>query len=78
MTDILFWRPKYLRIQLSSLNWLISKGFNTSIMSRREVKLEIRINKWKLLGMQNFFLKRDLTNFKRYILQRERSYFEKY
>ena len=78
LIDIVFWRPKYLRIQLSALYWLISDGFKASLNSRRRVKEKIRINKWKVLRIQNFFLKRDLINFKRYILQRERSYFEKY
>ncbi len=78
LIDIVFWRPKYLRIQLCALYWLISDGFIVSLNSRRRVKEKIRINKWKVLRMQDFFLKRDLINFKRYILQRERSYFEKY
>ena len=77
LIDIIFWRPKYLKIQLHSLFIILFKDLGKVLKARKAVKQLRNINWWKLLCLQDFFLKRDIRNFNKFIIKGEKSYFEK-
>ncbi len=76
--DIVFWRPKYLKVQYHALSNILFRDWKTVMQARRESKRLRRIPWWKLLKKQEFFLKRDIQNFYTFIIKGEKSYFEKY
>ena len=76
--DLIFWRPRYLKVQYHALFNILFKDFKKVLDARKESKRFRRIPWWMLLMKQEFFLKRDIINFYRFILKGEKSYFEKY
>ena len=76
--DIIFWRPKYLKIQYHALYQVFIKDIKIVWKARKESKKLRRIPWWKLLLKQAFFLKRDIKSFYKFIIKGEKSYFEKY
>jgi len=78
MIDLIFWRPKYLKIQYHALFIILFRDWKKVIKARRESKKLRRIPWYRLLRKQQFFLKRDILNFYKFIIKGEKSYFEKY
>lgn len=78
LVDIIFWRPKYLRVQYSALYNIIFKDWKTVMKARKEARHLRRISWWKLLKKQEFFLVNDVRNFYKFIIKGEKSYFEKF
>lgn len=76
--DVVFWRPKYLKVQYHALYIILFHDWKRVMKARRESKRLRRIHWWKLLMKQEFFLKRDIKNFYKFIIKGEKSYFEKY
>lgn len=76
--DILFWRPKYLKIQYHALYNIIFKDFGKVLEARKKTKSLRRISWWKLLSKQEFSFRRDIFSFYKFIIKGEKSYFEKY
>ncbi|NOR86603.1 MAG: glycosyltransferase [Bacteroidales bacterium] len=76
--DIIFWRPKYLKIQYHALYHILYRDIKLVWKARKEAKKWRRIPWWKLLIKQEFFLKRDIKSFYKFIIKGEKSYFEKY
>lgn len=78
LIDIVFWRPKFLKVQCVALYGIFFKDFK-KIMEARRQSLKNRKISWKnLLKIQESTLKRDFFNFIKYIIKGEKSYFEKY
>jgi len=75
---LLFWRPKYLKIQYHSLYIVFIRDIKKLIKSRINSKRYRKIHWWALFKKQEFFLKRDIQNFYKLIIKGEKSYFEKY
>lgn len=78
LIDIIFWRPKYLKVQYHALGIILFRDWKKVMRARRESRRLRRIPWWKLLKKQEFFLKRDIQNFFKFIIKGEKSYFEKY
>ncbi len=76
--DIVFWRPKYLKVQYHALYLILTRDWNKVTNARKISKKIRRIPWYKLLSKQEFFLRRDLRNFYKFILKGEKSSFEKY
>jgi len=76
--DLIFWRPRYLKVQYHALFNILFKDFKKVLNARKESKRFRRIPWLKLLRKQEFFLKRDIQNFYKFIIKGEKSYFEKY
>ncbi len=76
--DILFWRPKYLKVQYHALLIILFRDWKLVMKARRNSKRLRRISWHKLLIEQEFFLKRNIQNFYKFIIRGEKSYFEKY
>ena len=78
LIDIVFWRPKYLKVQYHALWIILSRDWKKTMKARRKSRKIRRIPWYALLNKQEFFLKRDIMNFYKFILKGEKSYFEKY
>jgi GT2 family glycosyltransferase len=78
LIDIVFWRPKYLKVQYHALYLILFRDWKKVMQARKESKRLRRISWWKLLMKQEFFLKRDIKSFYKFIIKGEKSYFEKY
>lgn len=78
LIDIVFWRPKYLKVQYHALFIILFRDAKIVWKARREAKSLRRISWWKLLMKQEFFLARDIKSFYKFIIKGEKSYFEKY
>lgn len=78
LIDIVFWRPKYLKVQYHALYIILFRDFGIVRKARREAKKFRRISWWVLLKKQEFFLSRDIKSFYKFIIKGEKSYFEKY
>lgn len=77
IVDIIFWRPKYLKIQYHALYIILFKDFKKVMKARRDSSKLRRIPWWQLLLKQEFFLLRDIISFYKFIIKGEKSYFEK-
>ena len=78
LIDLIFWRPKYLKVQYHALFIILFRDWKKVMKARKESKKFRRIAWYKLLIKQEFFLKRDIKNFYKFIIKGEKSYFEKY
>lgn len=76
--DILFWRPKYLKVQYQALYIIFFKDWKIVMKARKESKHLRRISWWKLFKKQEFFLFNDIRNFYKFIIKGEKSYFENF
>jgi len=76
--DIVFWRPKYLKIQYHALYNVFIRDIKRVVLARKASKKIRRISWWKLLLKQEFFLSRDINLFYKLIIKGEKSHFEKY
>lgn len=76
--DIIFWRPKFLKVQFHALFIVLFKDFKKVCQARKNAKKWRRIPWWKLLMKQEFFIKRDIRSFYKFIIKGEKSYFEIY
>ncbi|NPD45550.1 MULTISPECIES: glycosyltransferase [unclassified Lentimicrobium] len=77
IVDIVFWRPKYLKVQYHALYIILFKDWKRVMKARKESEKLRRINWRKLLRKQEFFLKRDIQSFYKFIIKGQKSYFEK-
>lgn len=79
LVNTLFLRPKYLRIQLQAIRWVFWDGRHFLRQSRQFFfKNHQVIPSYKLLGKMDFFLKKDIQRFYKYMVQGEKMVFEKY
>ena len=76
--DIIFWRPKYLKIQFHAFYNILIRDRKIVWKARKEAKKYRRISWVKLFKKQEFFLSRDIKSFYKFIIKGEKSYFEKY
>jgi GT2 family glycosyltransferase len=77
LINIFFLRWRYFRIQYHALYKIFFKDWIRVMNARKESKRLRRIPWWKLFLKQEFFLKRDIKNFYKFIIKGEKSYFEK-
>lgn len=78
LVDIVFWRPKYLKVQYHALYIILFRDWKKAMRARKQNRHLRRISWWKLMRKQEFFLLRDIKSFYRFIIKGEKSYFEKY
>ncbi len=78
LVDLIFWRPRYLKVQYMALYYLFFRDWKKVMKARKESKHLRRISWLKLLKKQEFFLFNDIQNFYKFIIKGEKSYFEKY
>lgn len=78
VVDIVFLRPKYLKVQYHALSLIFFRDRKLLMKARKDSKRLRRISWYKLFAKQEFFLKRDIQNFYKFIIKGEKSYFEKY
>ncbi len=78
LIDIVFWRPKYLKVQYHAIYNILIRDRKIVFKARREAKKYRRISWRKLYLKQEFFLMRDIRSFNKFIIKGEKSYFEKY
>jgi len=76
--NLIFWRPKYLKVQYHAIIIILFRDWKKVMKARKESKKLRRIPWYSLLKKQEFFLKRDILNFYKFIIKGEKSYFEKY
>lgn len=76
--NIIFWRPKYFKVQYHALFIIFFRDWKQVIKARRETRMLRRISWYKLLKKQDFFFKRDIQIFYKFIIKGEKSFFEKY
>lgn len=76
--DIIFWRPKYLKILFQTLWETFTKEFTTIRKKRKEFFAQIQpISSFQILRKQQFFLWFDTKRFFKYIVFRKQSEFDK-
>lgn len=78
LIHIVFWRPKYLKIQFHAFYNILIRDRKIVWKARKEAKKYRRISWIKLFRKQEFFLTRDIKSFYKFIIKGEKSYFEKY
>lgn len=76
--DLISFKTRHLKVQFHALYIIMIKDFKKSWKARKQVKTIKRISWRDLLIMQDSNLKRDYTNFIKYIIKGEKSYFEKF
>ncbi|PHN06454.1 glycosyltransferase family 2 protein [Flavilitoribacter nigricans] len=77
--NTLFFRKKYLRIQLQALRWVFMDGRHLLRSTRRQFFAQHRvISSLEMIRKMDFFLKKDLQRFYKYLIRGEKMVFEKY
>lgn len=77
--NTIFFRKKYLRIQWKALAWVFTDGRKLLWESRTHFfKAHSAISSLRLLRKMDFFLKKDLQRFYKYLVRGEKMVFEKY
>lgn len=77
--NALFLRKKFLRIQLLAIWWVFTDGRQLLRQTRnRFFHQHQTISSLKLLGKMDFFLKKDIQRFYKYLIRGEKMVFEKY
>lgn len=77
--NTLFFRKKYLLIQWQALSWVLTDGRKFLWQSRKQFFKKHRvISSVQLLKKMDFFLKKDLRRFYKYLIRGEKMVFEKY
>lgn len=79
LLNLFFGRWKFLRIQLLALTWVFGSGRKSLITARHNfLRTHKTISSPQLLKKMDFFLKKDLQRFHKYLLRGEKMVFEKY
>ncbi|MCB0630656.1 MAG: glycosyltransferase family 2 protein [Saprospiraceae bacterium] len=79
LINLLFLRWKFLRVQIQALRWVFGSGRKVLISAHQKFFQENdTISSMQLLKKMDFFLKRDIKRFYKYIVRREKMVFEKY
>lgn len=75
----LFFRRKFLRIQYHAIRWVFTDGWRELRQNRKEFfSRHQAISSRKLIGKMDFFLKKDIQRFYKYLIRGEKMVFEKY
>lgn len=78
LINLVFMRKRFLRVQLLALQWLLGSGWKTLRQSRKAFfQRHQTISSMALLLKMDFFLKKDIQRFYKYIVQRQRMVFER-
>jgi len=78
LVDIIFWRPRHLKVQNVALYTIMVTDFKKTMLVRKQMKKLNRLSWRELFLKQESTIKRDYLNFIKYIIKGEKSYFEKY